>query len=164
MKPGNAFHAYPTQQQKIVPYDRGTPLACDAVEFDETGCFDIAQYGFVAPGPCTVAFYGEILWQAPPDSGFSCAVIAKNPQAGLPPGTPTGEMAGGLDTVFYSPADTGHPNQGTQVRRILQLQAGDVVKLMPMLNCGGTLASATGGANGASDCNFFEGIVLSVGD
>ena len=162
--PGQAFHVYPSTQQVFAPYDRGTPMACDQIEFEQTGAWDPVQYGWVAPEACTVEFYGEILWYAPADGAYTCAVIAKNPQVPPPPaGTPTGETAGALDTVMrWPPGASAGVNQGTMVRRILHLAVGDVVKLMPCINTGGTLTNSVG-ANGYSDCNFFEGTVLSIG-
>jgi hypothetical protein len=162
LKAGQAFHVYPSQQQTFVRYDRGTPMACDMIEFDTTGCWDVSQYGWVAPADCVVQFYAEILWQTPPNGAYTCAVICLNPAVPPPPvGDPTGEVAGALDTVMNWAPGGQACNQGTMAMRVLKLKKDDVVKIMPCINSGGTLCNSVGQA-GYSDCTFFEGVVLSV--
>lgn len=156
------FHAFPSMPQSFVAYDRSTPLACDTIEFDTTGCFNVGPTNpDGSPGHCFVAnaymivdFRAQVLWSNPTNTADLTLLITKNVLP--PPGGEKGGEIGGTD-VFATP---GAGVYSSQVFRILQLFPGDKVWCVPCINCAGQLTPAMGGLNGTNNCNYFEGTIV----
>lgn len=157
-----SFHVYPSKVQSFAAYDRSTPLACDTIEFDTTGCFNVSPtnpdgstgYCFVAAGPCIVQFQAQVLWANPVNTADITLLITKNV---LPP--PGGQKGGEIAGTDYAVSPGSQVYSG-QVFRTLQLVAGDKVWCIPCINSGGTLTTAVGGMNGTNNCNYFEGTIV----
>ena len=157
---GLSFHAYPSVAQYINappnPYSRATPLACDVLEWDTTGCFDTTNHCFVANAAMIVRFNAVVLFIIPVVGQQINVWFMKNT---LPPpdGSIGGEMGGDDMTVFQSPS--ANFNLTTRITRQMQLAAGDKVWCVPGCNGGGQLANAVA-ANGNNTCNYFEGEII----
>lgn len=163
---GKSFHAYPSVAQYIDSppnlYSRSVPLACDTLEWDTTGCFDLINHCFVANVAMIVDFHAMVLWDTP-NLGASVNVwLFKNV---LPPpdGSTNGEMCGD-DVVVFQPGGFGGTPPGVKmnttarISRRMKLAAGDKVWAVPGCAGGGQLTNACNG--GENTVNYFEGEII----
>lgn len=141
---GKSFHAYPSRVLSYLPYDRRIPLACDTLEWDTTGLFDIRNHCFVPD-----------VWQAPP-LGAQIATLFFRGVLPTVIGATDGEDEGNDINAYQS----GSQNIGDFASRTMKLAAGEKVWCVPCIACGGTLTNALGGASGFNTVNWFEGEIL----
>lgn len=157
---GLSFHAYPSVAQYVDgppnPYSRATPLSCDMLEWDTTGCFDTVNFCFTANAAMVVRFHGTVLFLSPNIGAQANVWFMKNI---LPPpdGSVGGEMCGD-DVTVYQPAPTLY-NLTARTTRLMKLDIGDRIWCVPGCNGGAQLANAVA-VNGNNTCNYFEGEII----
>ncbi len=156
---GLSFHTYPSVAQYVdgppTPYSRATPLACDTLEWDTTGCFDTVNHCFTATAAMIVRFNAVVLFQTPA-VGQQCNVWFMKNVLPPPDGSIGGEICGDDVTVFQPSSAF---NVTARISRLIKLNAGDRVWCVPGCNGGGQLTNAVAG-NGYYTCNYFEGEII----
>lgn len=161
-----SFHVYPSVAQYVDgapnPYSRAVPLACDTLEWDTTGCFDVINHCFVANADMIVSFHAMVLFVVP-NLGSGINVWLMKNTLPAPDGSNTGEMCGDDVVVFQPGGFNGTPagvklNTTARISRLMKLNCSDKVWAVPGCAGGGQLANACNG--GANTVNYFEGIIL----
>jgi len=172
---GASFHAYPSVAQYVdAPpsiYSRAVPLACDVLEWDTTGCFDVANHRFVANAPMVVSFHAMVLFLGAKIGQSVNVWLMKN--ALPPPDGSTGfwqdgQWAGeycGDDVPVFQPGGFGSCPVGVnfpitaRVHRLMRLGLNDCVYAVPGAAGGCQLANAV---NGANTVCYFEGEIIEL--
>jgi hypothetical protein len=164
---GDSFHVYPSRVQTFKPYDEGTPLACDTVEFDLTGGWyrnallpnGNPGYCWVSPTHCLVHFFGQVLWWQPIEgSGLALKIMVNS--LGSAAGDEGGEVVGQND-IAHQFAGYSLVNKSSEVSRTIEMFTNQVAWLVPV-QASARPQSLAPAFNRDNTCCFFEGTILKM--